>query len=117
MLSFAGEIPVGRAGVGDGAGFWATATGSCGATLFSGALEAPAIAKVFNNKPAMHARAHILTAANFRGILSIVPSSGIRRTSATRYARMPWNEHLKRAPHFAAGYGWVVKRTNNFSGR
>jgi hypothetical protein len=76
-LSLAGEIPLGR-GVGVGEGFCAKDTvGFVPKLVTRRTFEPPAMTKLFNNRPATHARAHILTAAVFWGVLGIIPSSGI----------------------------------------
>src|SRR5260370_34663038 len=73
MVSLAGEIPA-RDGVGEGKGFCTLATVNArpAADLSTPFDEAPASAKVFNESPAIHASAHVLTAANLRGLLIII---------------------------------------------
>src|SRR5437870_2110471 len=80
VLSLLGVIPVGRGGgVGDGDGLCPVAADDVVATLvIRRAFEPPAMMKLFNNSPAIHAGAHVLTAVSFRGVLGIIPSSGIR---------------------------------------
>src|SRR5438128_3950382 len=75
MLSLAGEIP-GRAGVGDGDGFCSRARLDVAADFSTLAAEAPAMTKELSDSTATHASAHVLTAANLRKWLSIIPSSG-----------------------------------------
>src|SRR5260370_40862394 len=122
ILSLAGEIRGRGGGVGDGEGFCSPvtlspsncdATGTVDACLpnrANGARVVLASTKLFNNNAVMQTPTHFLAAANFRGLLSIIPSSGnLSKPTDTRYARNASNEHPKRAPHCAVDSVSVVK--------
>jgi len=87
----AGDIP-GFTGVGDGAGFCsgdntlAEFFGGCGALRATAPL---AMAKELRDRPATHARAHVLMATFLGDFLGIFPSSGDWLNSATRSLEMP----------------------------
>src|SRR6266853_2008858 len=104
MLSLAGEIP-GLTGAGDGAGFCSGDNALVEFFVGSGALRATAplaMAKELSDKPATHARAHVLMATFFGDCLGIIPSSGDWLNSPPRARSKCHNEHSKRAPHNAA---------------
>jgi len=77
-LSFAGDIP-GLAGVGDGVGFCSGDTALGEVLADAGTLRATAplaMANELSDKPATHARAHVLMATFLGDCLGIIPSSG-----------------------------------------
>jgi hypothetical protein len=87
----AGEIP-GLTGVGDGAGFCSGDNALVEFFTGCGALRATAplaMAKELSDKPATHAKAHVLMATFFGDCLGIIPSSGDWLNSATRSLEMP----------------------------
>src|SRR6266550_2991394 len=105
MLSFAGDIP-GLTGGGVGVGFCSGHNPLVSVLTYAGALRATAplaMANEFSNKPATHARAHVLIATFLGDCLGIIPSSG-DRLNFPPHARSKClkNEHSKRAPHNAA---------------
>jgi len=98
MLSFAGDIP-GLTGVGVGVGFCSGDNALVSVLKDAGALRATAplaMANEFSNKPATHARAHVLMATFLGDCLGIIPSSGdSAELSATRSLEMPEERTFK----------------------
>ena len=102
MLSFPGDIP-GLTGVGDGAGPCSGANAAVEVLKDTGALRATAplaTANELSDKPATHARAHVLMAIFLGDCLGIIPSSGDWLNLPPRArSKCLNNEHSKRAPH------------------
>jgi hypothetical protein len=108
----AGDIP-GRTGLGDGNdGFCSPAMLDERATadLSTLADETPAMAKVLSDNPAIHASAHVLTAAILRNWLSIVPSSGTELNFRHALARNAGQRTFKARAALAAVQSLIVKK-------
>src|SRR5229473_3476807 len=112
MLSLAGEIP-GRAGVGDGIGICSRARPDMGTTADFSTLadEAEANTKVLSDSPAIHASAHVLTAAILRNWLSIIPSSGTESNFRHALARNAGQRTFKaRAALCGSSNHWLSRK-------
>jgi len=71
MLSLVGDIPD-DLGVGDGEGAGTIKVDLAFSVRVARTLEPPAMAKLFNKSPTIHARALMRTIVSFRGVLGII---------------------------------------------